>query len=215
MRLSKEHKRFLEQATAAYQANLANDPVSLAYLRHERGLTDDAVRTFRLGSVGSNRPTTHDAYMGMISIPYITKSGIVNIEFRQPHECQGCSHPKYLSLEGSGTRLYNVNVLLLDTRYIGISEGALDALTATAFCNIPTVGVPGASKWASKPSWRRLFDGYERVLIFRDEGDAGGQFAKAVKNDLRNGEIVELPSKDVNRTYLDYGPGMIREKAGV
>ncbi len=205
-RLSESQRKFLRAATERYHASL---PGSLAdgYLR-TRGLfpANPKVVPFRLGYVGDPLPG-HEQYRGMLAIPYIRWSqplgwSVVKIRFRKLHmrEDEG---GKYLDVAGFKPRLYNTVALLGDSLKIAITEGEIDAVTAT-LCGIPTVGVPGAQAW--KPHFREPFLGYRDVYILADGDEAGLNFANTVAATLFNAKVIPMPpGEDVNSLVVGQG----------
>jgi DNA primase len=109
--------------------------------------------------------------------------------------------PKYIS---AGKR-HVYNTVALDeadrTGEIAITEGELDAVTATELYGVPAVAVPGATNWTANPLWRHLFTGYDRVWVLADPDEAGLKMASAVLEDLPAARLVTLPA-DVNDCWL-------------
>ena len=68
----------------------------------------------------------HEAYKGRLSIPYITKTGVVDLRFRALHPA---IEPKYMGLTGAETRMYNVVDIEKAGDFIGVCEGELDTIT--------------------------------------------------------------------------------------
>lgn len=225
-RLSSESLTYLDQMCVTYQQGMTAE--TAGYLL-SRGLTAEVIDSYRLGTVTAGGE--HDDYQGMISVPYVTKlAGVVGFKFRQAHACSGeCRHQKYLT--PYPTRIYNALAFEQAERagYIGIAEGEFDAVILTAMCGIPTVGVPGVETWTAHKSWPRLFDGFNRVLIFKDyEQDKvmpggktrnpGAELAKQILADVRSAEIVGLSHlgvKDASEMFAAFGADPIREAARV
>lgn len=209
-RLSAAQKQFLVEATSRYHESLPESPAA-EYLA-KRGLMGASVAKevsrFRLGYV--DEPLTgHEMYRGMLAIPYLRRDNdgqwsVVSIRFRCIREgCEHQNHGKYMSLPADRPRLYNTLALITEDDEIGMSEGELDALTASA-CGIPTVGVPGVEAW--KDHFTEPFRGYETVYIFADGDDPGMRFATSVAKKLPNAKIVPMPKgEDVNSTVLKHG----------
>jgi DNA primase len=214
LRLSIESQKSLEQMCSTYQGALT--PEALSYLRG-RGLSDHAIGYFRLGVVSGYGE--HAAYRGMLSIPYITElAGVVGFKFREPHTCtDACDHPKYLT--PYPTRIYNAKAFAEAERvgYIGICEGEFDAMIAHVECGIPTVGVPGVKTWDAHKEWPLLFQGFGRVLVFKDQDKPGEELAKRIVSDVPAAEVVDMHGlgKDVNEIFLAHGRDALREVANV
>ena len=47
----------------------------------------------------------HEAFIGRLCIPYITKSGVVDLRFRSLNPAV---EPKYMGMTGAETKMYNV-----------------------------------------------------------------------------------------------------------
>jgi phage/plasmid primase-like uncharacterized protein len=82
---------------------------------------------------------------------------------------------------------------------------------------VPAVGVAGVSQW--KPWFPKLFESYNRILIFADNDvkedgrNPGQELAKRIKEDLDKAIIVGLPAnRDVNDTFLDSGPDWFNDR---
>lgn len=198
-------KELLGQAAKAYNQNIyqAED-----YLR-SRGITMEVARLARLGVVVEPE-VGHEIYQGRLSIPYVTKSGVVDLRFRSLNPAV---EPKYMGLTGADTRMYNVLDIERAGDYIGICEGELDTLTLSACVGIPCVGVPGANSW--KKHYSRLLADFERVYVFADGDQPGKEFATSLSRELPV-TIVNFPDgEDVNSYYIKYGADSIREKAGL
>src|SRR5690348_4853437 len=116
---------------------------------------------FRLGLVDDPVPG-HEPYEGRLSIPYLTRTGVVALTFRcvHDHNCKDAGHSKYLKPPATPSRLYNTTALFTDKPFVAIAEGELDALTLT-MNGIPAVGVPGASNW--RRYYNRCFEDFNQV----------------------------------------------------
>lgn len=218
--LSVEQRRSLESATARYQSQLAGSLEVLSYL-NGRGIDSRIAETYRLGYVAEPE-LEHVDFAGMISIPYLKVSGVVGIKFRRLTD----EKPRFLNTPGMGTHLYNTAALLRPGRIVGVAEGESDTWTLDSLCEIPAVGIPGATQWKAHPEWARLLDG-RQVLIFPDndvenEKNPGEALANTIVADIPTARIVRLPAPgpgekkmDVNLAYLRYGADEIRKRAGL
>jgi DNA primase len=198
-------KELLGLATRKYAESiyLAED-----YLRN-RGITMEVARLARLGVV--NEPEAgHEAYAGRLSIPYITKTGVVDLRFRSLNPAV---EPKYMGMVGSDTRMYNVLDIERAGDWIGVCEGELDTLTLSRCVGIPCIGVPGANSW--KKHYTRLLADFERVFVFADGDQPGREFANSLAKELPVTIIGFPDGEDVNSAYTKYGAEFIREKAGI
>lgn len=181
----------LMQATAErYYDNLSDEAIHYLFCR---GIDRPVASRFLLG-------TCDDVHEGWLSIPYLRASGVVGIKFRRLDD----GKPKYI---GHGRpHLYNTADFDIadQTGEIAICEGELDALTASALCGVPCVGIPGATQWAGNPHWRELFVGYQRVWVLADPDEAGLKLASQILEDLPAARLVKLPA-DVNETVVKLG----------
>jgi 5S rRNA maturation endonuclease (ribonuclease M5) len=187
-----------------------------SYLRR-RDLWDDAVlRGFRLGVVPreGHRPE-HRRMVGRLVIPYVTPSGVCNIKFRciKDHDCsaQGDTHKKYLAATASEDRMFNVQALhdALDTIYV--SEGEIDAITAT-IAGFPTVGISGATKY--EDHYTKLFEDFAEVVVLADGDTAGEEFAERVMREVEHARVIYMEldgATDVNEIVAEYGDAALRQ----
>jgi DNA primase len=198
-------KDLLEVAAKRYQENiyLAED-----YLR-SRGITVEVARLARLGVVAEPE-VGHEAFLGRLSIPYVTKSGVVDLRFRSLNPAV---EPKYMGMTGADTKMYNVLDIERAGDWIGVCEGELDTITLSKCIGIPCVGVPGANSW--KKHYTRLLADFERVFVFADGDQPGKEFATGLARELPV-TIVSMPDgEDVNSVYVKYGAEYIRDKIGL
>lgn len=211
--LTKSHRKFLEEATSQYRTNLEGSPAE-DFLR-QRGLGSqdikETVDKFRLGYVGDDSDSRHERQRGRLAIPYLRWSpefgwSVSSIRFRcveEHHNCKERGHPKYSSQPGDRPRLFNTPALVNTEDCVGVTEGELDAITASA-CGIPTVGVPGAGMW--KPHFVPPFLGYKEVLVFADGDTSGTKFAEEVASTLPNARVIQSPDGyDVNSLVDERG----------
>lgn len=198
-------KELLAQAVRKYQANISQ---AAAYLSG-RGITAEAAHLAHLGVVVDPEPG-HEQYVGRLAIPYITKTGIVDLRFRS---LNAAVEPKYMGLTGATTKMYNVTDIERAGDWIGVCEGELDTLTLSHLVGIPCVGVPGANSW--KKHYTRMLADFERVFIFADGDDPGREFANSLSRELPVTIIQMEQGEDVNSSYVKYGADYIREKAGL
>lgn len=205
MKQRESQKDLLGLAMARYQASiyLAED-----YLA-SRGIPIETARLARLGVV-EEPEVGHEAFIGRLAIPYITKTGIVDIRFRSLNPAV---EPKYMGMAGTDTKMYNVLDIERAGDWIGVCEGELDTITMSRCVGIPCVGVPGANSW--KKHYTRLLADFERVFIFADGDQPGKEFATSLARELPVTVVSMADGEDVNSTYVKYGADFIREKAGL
>ena len=202
MKQSVLQKELLGRAAEKYSASihLAGD-----YLK-QRGIPIEVARLARLGVVAEPE-VGHEQYQGRLSIPYVTKTGVVDLRFRSLNPAV---EPKYMGLTGADTKMYNVLDIERASDFIGVCEGELDTLTMSACVGIPCVGVPGANSW--KKHYTRLLADFERVFIFADGDQSGREFANSLARELPT-TVVQFPDgEDVNSFYIANGAEAIRAK---
>jgi DNA primase len=198
-------KELLGKAAAGYAENIyqAED-----YLR-SRGIPLEVARLASLGVVAEPE-TGHEAFKGRLSIPYITKTGVVDLRFRSLNPAV---EPKYMGMTGAETKMYNVLDVERASDFIGVCEGELDTLTLSACVGIPCVGVPGANSW--KKHYTRLLADFERVFVFADGDQPGTEFARSLARELPV-TIIQLPDgHDVNSMFVQDGVDYFNQKMGV
>ncbi|MBD0689672.1 hypothetical protein BG452_06665 [Streptomyces sp. CBMA123] len=197
------------QAAKVYHAELEDSPAE-PYLA-SRGLLEVAGK-FGLGYVASPQ-TGHDRADGRLAIPYFRPAGgihqVASLRFR----AIGNEDPKYLSLPGDPTRMFNTKALITASPVVAICEGEIDAMTAE-LCGIPAVGIPGVGSW--KPHFEPPFMGYESVLVLSDGDGPGRKFAEKLAGQLPNIKHIDMgDGLDVNSFYMKYGRDALREKCGL
>ena len=222
-RLSDEFRQSLAMMSAAYGlALIAGDSSeAVAARNYLSGRKLNTVSSnYGLGLVTDEFDEFAD-HAGKLCFPYITKlGGVVSLKFRQAHDCtDACQHGRFHS--PYETRLYNTLDFDKADRlgWISLVEGETDTLTLSGLCDVPAVGAPGAETWAKHPEWPELFRGYTKVYVFEDRdkpnraGEKSGErFSKLVLKQIDTAELVKLPGKDVNDTFLRYGPDVIKAR---
>ena len=212
MKQSLSQKELLGKATRRYAENisLADD-----YLK-SRGITREVARLARFGVVGEPE-VGHEAFVGRLSIPYITKTGVVDLRFRSLNPAV---EPKYMGMTGAETKMYNVLDIEKAGDWIAVCEGELDTIIASAILGVPAVGVPGVQAW--KAHFNRMFTGYGRVYVIgdndlKDDGtNPGAEFSRMVAQEIGNATIVSLPAgMDLNDLYLAKGIEETKRTIGV
>jgi DNA primase len=202
---SASQRELLGKSTHKYAENIyrAED-----YLR-SRGIPLEVARLASLGVV-VEPDVGHEAFTGRLSIPYITKTGVVDLRFRSLNPAV---EPKYMGMTGAETKMYNVLDVERAGDYIGVCEGELDTITLSSCVGFPCVGVPGANSW--KKHYTRLLADFERVFVFADGDQPGTEFARSLARELPV-TIVQLPDgEDVNSAFVKYGAEHIKEIAGL
>jgi DNA primase len=169
----------------------------------------EVARLARLGVV-VEAEIGHEQFTGRLSIPYVTKTGVVDLRFRSLNPAV---EPKYMGMTGAETRMYNVLDIERAGDFIGICEGEIDTLTLSSLVGIPCVGVPGANSW--KKHYTRLLADFERVFVFADGDQPGKEFATSLARELPV-TIIQLPDgQDVNSMYVQEGSSYFNHKVGI
>ena len=202
MKQSALQKELLGRAVDRYAASIYQAEDDLK----SRGIPMETARLARLGVV-VEAEVGHEAYQGRLSIPYVTKTGVVDLRFRSLNPAV---EPKYMGLTGADTKMYNVLDIERAGDFIGVCEGELDTLTMSSCVGIPCIGVPGANSW--KKHYTRLLADFERVYVFADGDQPGKEFATSLARELPV-TIVQFPDgEDVNSFYISNGAEAIRQK---
>lgn len=204
MKQSASQKELLGKAAAKYAESIqaAGD-----YLQ-SRGITKEAALAVSLGVVTEPEPG-HEQYLGRLSIPYITKTGVVDLRFRSLNPAV---EPKYMGMTGAETKMYNVTDIEKAGDYIAVCEGEIDTITLSKLVGIPAVGVPGSNAW--KHHYTRLLADFERVYIFADGDTSGRDFANSLARELPV-TILQLPDgEDVNSMFVSEGKQYFLDRIG-
>jgi DNA primase len=226
----------LAQATEDYHLQLLSPEGErhYEYLNVERGISHDMILQFQLGVV-LDANASHEQAQGMLSIPYLTPAGPVQIRFRKaPWEERG---PKYWQTAGSQIRMFNTNYLLDPNRYVYVCEGEFDTIAATQ-AGLPAVGIAGVNGW--RDHFYIMLRGHDRVTFFADndsESDskegkakpadwpedkpwepitqAGLKFANKHADHIEGGAVIQMPpGYDVNSYLIEHGAEELRALAG-
>ncbi len=206
--LSSVQKRSLERALLSYTEEIDR---ALPYLA-ARGIDKARALSEGLGVVVDPIPG-HEHLRGRMAIPYLTKEGPVNMNFRciQGHECKEHGHQKYMMMPGLETNLYHVKSIDPAGDYIGVAEGEIDTISCNAD-GVPTVGVPGAKKW--QEHWNLIFSDFSTVYVFQDGDKAGREFGKMVESEVSKYSavvIIPMPSgEDPNSVWVKEGKGSLK-----
>ena len=205
MKQGQLQKELLGRAASKYAGSIS---LAADYLA-SRGITKEVALQARLGVVEEPEPG-HEAYQGRLSIPYITKTGVVDLRFRSLNPAV---EPKYMGMTGAETKMYNVLDIERAGDWIGVCEGELDTLTLSLLVGIPCIGVPGANSW--KKHYTRLLADFERVFVFADGDQPGKEFASSLARELPVTTISMDDGEDVNSSFVKYGADYIRKKMGL
>jgi len=208
--LSGAQKRSLERALMSYTARV---DLALPYLAG-RGIDKARALSEGLGVVVDPIPG-HEHLRGRMAIPYLTKAGPVNMNFRciQNHECKEFGHQKYMMMPGLQTNLYHVKSIDAAGDYIALAEGEVDTMSCN-FDGVPTVGVSGSKKW--QPWWNEIFSDFSTVYVFTDGDKAGREFGDMVQSEIPTTTrvvLIPMPDReDPNSIWVKEGPGSLKKR---
>jgi DNA primase len=200
VRLSSSQRELLQTSAETYSRSLwrAED-----YLE-SRGLSLDFGAGELLGYVEDPLPG-QEQFRGRLSIPYVTRNGVVNLKFRTLED----DKPKYLNFPGLETNLYRAESFFEAQDFICVTEGELDALSLLS-ADLPAVGIPGVTAW--KGHYRRCFEDFPIIYGFFDGDEPGRDFGKFLARELKVRPIYMPPDEDVNSMLVKEGPEWLREK---
>lgn len=200
---------FLERATATYSTALKDAPEAVEFLKG-RGIDGSTAQRFRLGYVASALEN-HDQMQGMLSIPYVTPTGVTAIRFRR---ISGNGN-KYHQESGSFSPLFNVRDLHRSEPYLAICEGELDAVIMSGMVGVPAVAIPGTGQWGKRGRfYSRLLQDYDKVFVVMDPDKAGQDLVPNIMKYVANPVNIVLPL-DVNDTFIREGAEFIRRELGL
>lgn len=189
------------------------------YLR-DHGIDGEIARKYHLGYV-ARTPKGDERFQGTLSIPYVTRAGVVAIKYRciLP-DCDHRKHGgKYMQHVGQKSRLYNARAFFDAGETIGMAEGEVDAIAATEHIGIPTVGMPGAEQWTGHSTiWKIALKDYDMVVFFADGDEAGLKCGKLVTEDIgpKHARLVRCdPEEDVASSVVKGKVDDLRERAGL
>lgn len=202
MKQSASQRALLDKAARKYAENIHQ---ATDYLE-SRGINQAVAQAVSLGVVTEPEPG-HEAYTGRLAIPFITKSGVVDIRFRSLNPAV---EPKYMGMTGAETKMYNVLDVEKAGDFIAVCEGEIDTITLSKCVGIPAVGVTGANAW--KPHYTRLLADFERVFIFADGDQPGRDFANSLTRELPVTTIQLPDGQDVNSMFAEHGADFFWEK---
>ncbi len=204
MLLSSEQRNLLQTSAETYNRSLWRAEEYLA----SRGLSLEFADGELLGYVEDPIPG-QEQFRGRLSIPYVTRAGVVNLKFRSIGADSG---PKYLNLSGFETNLYHVESFFQAADYICVTEGEIDALSLVQ-ANIPAVGVPGVKAW--KSFYRHCFEDFPVIYGLCDGDEPGRDFGVFLSREIKARPIHMPPGEDVNSILIKEGPDYLRKKLGI
>lgn len=205
----------MERAVETFERAYRGSPGE-AYLEGERKIGARTAEAHRIGYVDPDNPLEGwERFAGRLCFPYLNMNKTpVWAKFRATPS-MGEVKSKYAQQEGGRGRLFNVQALSAPGTTICLAEGEMDIVTLTAL-GIPAVGVPGATHW--KSYMKRCLDGYDRVVLFYDDDEAGKGLVKAIKATMPDLIPLAAPGifKDVGEAYVaGYGDAIRRIAYGI
>lgn len=212
MRLDPSLKNTLQEASLLYAAQVGEVEDYL----DSRGIPLETAMRYRLGYVRDPYSTSHDLYTGRLSIPYLTRAGVVNMRFRciEAHNCKDLRHGKYMGLPKLATPIYNVEALFSKASALVVSEGEIDALVSTELVGVPAIGLPGANGW--KSFYSNCLADFREVVVVGDGDPAGREMVAKLTDEIDQSRGVVLPDgHDINSLYLEAGPFAVLDILGL
>jgi DNA primase len=176
-----------------------------------RGLSPNLADGEMLGYVENPLPG-QEQFRGRLSIPYVTRNGVVNLKFRSLDVGGDQVGSKYLSFPGIEGNLYGVESFFTASDFICVTEGEVDRLSLLA-ADLPAVGVPGVSAW--KAHYRRCFEDFPIIYGFHDGDEAGRNFGKFLAKEIKSRPIYLPQGEDCNSMLVKEGPEWLRSKVNV
>lgn len=208
---SSSRKASLEKAAKLYHQNL---PQAQAYLTG-RDIDMRTAERYGLGVVVEPAQPDHRHWVGRLTIPYVTPTGVVQLKARciQAHDCKETKCTKYFGEHGIVAGIYNTRSLLTHSDTVVITEGELDAITVETWLGIPAVGIPGTSVW--KDYMALCFEGFATVIVVADGEEVGRQAAERIAK-MPNARVVHMPDgMDSNSLLVSEGPEALAALLGV
>jgi len=162
------------------------------------------IATEFLRSLGLAEGVSGTARAQCVDIPYTDEAGELKA-MRKRVRLVG--EPRMLWRRGDHAIPYGLSRLGIARRtgYLLLVEGESDCWAAW-FCDVPALGLPGASTW--REEWARYLDGIEKVYVWREPDQGGDTMTSKVRlSDLPNIFIVDPPAgiKDLNALWHAYG----------
>lgn len=191
--LSPGQRESLDRAAGQYAASV---DLAASYLA-ARGVSETEAHSALLGYVAEPVPG-HERFVGWVSIPYVTRAGVVAIKFRcaRDHDCHASDCQRYDAPAGQKTRLYNARVCDEGGAVGAIVEGEFKAIACTYKLGIPAVGT-NAGTWLDH--WTRTMANFDRVLVIADNdhredgANPGRKHAEKVVKAVPGAELVLPP----------------------
>lgn len=216
-------RSIMSAAADYYSARLYDNIDAYQYVTQKRGLSDDLVKSAKIGwadggllthlvasgyeiddikQTGLINQFGSDFLQGKITLPYMEYGDVVTIRGK---EIGG----KYLGLPGSQARMYGIDVIRGEQTVL-LSAGEFDALVLRQL-GYAAVGIPGENIW--KPEWTGELEDAKRIFILFDNDAAGKAGAEKLATRLGpRSRVVQMPEArpgqkkiDVSEWYVTHG----------
>jgi twinkle protein len=182
------------------------------YLLKERGLNQEAIKHFKLGSRTTFKNKDREDYNAgeHVTIPYIKDGKCVNIKYRaiEPRMSKKGTPMKWRREKGGVTSLYNNDVIdELDYTSIYICESEIDAISLWVLGIKNVIGLTAGAE-GFKQEWYERLERFETIYLLLDNDEAGQVGALKLAKRLGMGRCknIILPDdiKDPNDFLLKY-----------
>jgi replicative DNA helicase len=176
-------------ADKLHEALLKNES-ALAYLREERGFTDETIKAFRLGYEAGNG-------VGWVSIPYYQNGELVNVKYRTLPPAE----KSFKRTPGGASILFSRGCPVSAKEAI-LCEGELDAISIWQAGHKWVYSIPnGCSSFA--PEWVDTLENAEKIYLWLDADDKGQKAAYEVADRLGFDRCYNIVTdyKDANDYY--------------
>lgn len=207
--LDGQRRLLYEQAVAAFQTALVPGTPAAQYLS-DRGIARATAVRHRLGYSGATEPIPGlERFRNHICIPNMALDGhVVGLKFRA---LDPSADKKYDQPHGNPARAYNVRALHDAGDVLCVTEGEFDTMILGQL-GLHSIGFPGNS--AFKRHHASLLEGFPRVVLFKDDDDAGDLLEKKIRDLAPEVPLLMvLPpgGKDVNDSFLaGHGDDLVR-----
>lgn len=194
--LDSQRRALLERAVSTYERAMPGSEAS-TYLAG-RAISPRTVALHRLGYAGPSASIPElERFTHHVVIPYFAPDGhCTAIRFRA---LDPDAKAKYDAPAGQATRLYNVAAMEMAGDTLSITEGEIDAISLSQL-GLYAIAVPGNQTW--KSHYSRLLEGFRRIVLFRDNDEAGELLEQRIRAKAPDLPLVSvLPPgglKDVN-----------------
>lgn len=167
-----------------------------------RGINPSTVALHRLGYAGPSGSIPElERFRHHVVIPYLAPDGHVTAVRYRALDPE--AKAKYDTPAGQPTRLFGVAALEQAGDTVCLTEGELDAISLSQL-GLYAVAVPGNQTW--KAHYGRLLEGFRRIVLFRDNDEAGELLEQRIRAKAPDLPLVSvLPPgglKDVNEALV-------------